>query len=199
MVINILLNSLSTPSNFAKDTLWAEEQVGLDYPILCHRPPEAYGLPLCTLHDAFRCFMVDLSTPLPNDLESSTSCVVAYKRCALMGDKYENEAERSQKFDECVHSLFSEFEKKVGHPVKPLGELHSGLVDRIYYTAQHPVLLREDKLEPGQAGDVYMQAARRYDLLSKKIRSSTVSKIKSHGVPVFMLCVEGTFDLYGCA
>lgn len=191
----LLFDSLSGPSDFAKETLWADEQIECDYPILCHRPPEAYGLPLCTLHDAFRLFMVDLSTPLPDDLEVSTARVAASKLCGLMGGTWDTETGRSEKFDEFVKELFAEFEKGDQHYIKPFNEIHSDIVDPVYQAASYSVLLREDKCEPGNAGgDVYMQAARRYDLASKSILSSESLKIKDRSVPMFLVCVEGMPD-----
>lgn len=48
--------ALPAPSEFAKN--WRQYESAFRDRLLCFRPPDSHGLPLCTLHDTFRWYLI---------------------------------------------------------------------------------------------------------------------------------------------
>ncbi|KZT03562.1 uncharacterized protein LAESUDRAFT_337341 [Laetiporus sulphureus 93-53] len=182
------LDALSSPSEFAKPSVWPNEQRRKSR-LLCLRPAGAKGLPLCTLHDIFRRFVLAIKEPFP-ELSVPAICAAA-SLCDQMGEPYQSEKDRLSALDDCISELF---EKE--YQLKPRSEALGGLVDRVMlWQGCLPICLREDKLESGSGNcDVYMQIARDYDLAIKKLRDKpdeSVLRFLQLGAPMFLVCMLG--------
>jgi len=194
MLVRQLLNDLPAPSAFANPSVWRKAQEAT--PILCLRPPNARGLPLTTLHHAFRQFHYESSSPLPTTTETVAVQIAASQLCLRMGEAFNNEAERGEVFDECVDGILEKGEAECRF--QPYPTSHYGKIDRCIREANIPIVLREDKMEFGLGGpDAYMQLARCYDLVVGVLTSSIESdsyanNYLTHGAPCFLICLMGT-------
>ncbi|OBZ78364.1 hypothetical protein A0H81_02639 [Grifola frondosa] len=147
-------------------------QAGSDA-ILCLRPVEKRGLPLSTLHDVFRKFRLRLNTPLPEGSAAGPALRAATVLCREMGDPFENELERSEKFDDGMTGEFLWLDEDI------------------------PGTIREVKWEAGLGGgDIYLQIARRFDIAINNLRdrakdNAKVAAFLLHGAPMFLMCLLG--------
>ena len=126
MLVRQLLNDLPAPSAFANPSVWRKAQEAT--PILCLRPPNARGLPLTTLHHAFRQFHYESSSPLPTTTETVAVQIAASQLCLRMGEAFNNEAERGEVFDECVDGILEKGEAECRF--QPYPTSHYGKIDR---------------------------------------------------------------------
>lgn len=149
----VLLNSLPAPSEFAKTDVWADVQ-RTRAAILCMRPVEKSGVPICTLHDVFRLFRIRLGT----DLSSATDDPIAVASiraaallCNEMGNPFDDENARTAKFNECVQGLLPNF--RLNHKFFPKLDRAVCKPDATLFMDEEeifPVCLREDKREAGE-------------------------------------------------
>ncbi|KAF8150245.1 hypothetical protein B0H34DRAFT_679126 [Crassisporium funariophilum] len=197
------------PSAMAQKDCWMERQQKYD-DLLCMRPTERSGLPIVTLHPAFRNYRQRLrsKTLVPPD---SVALQVAGALCEVMGGYFQHEKARGEKFDQCVEPLLPSWRRTVvtskseqtrAEPDRTL-DSHGGH-RRLFWLS-----VREDNVELGEAGDAYMQNSRNYHLYVKSLQedphSESVNFLK-HGAPMFLLaligptlCVSGAFyDGYSC-
>lgn len=201
------LSALPGPSEFGKN--WSPYASAFKDRILCLRPSNSFGLPLCTLHDVFRQYCVTVENPLPHASEAvNLATRSAIELCSSMGDSFAskvNDTESSAtplwdykenarvlKFDECVHGALDQFEKSV--PLKAKSERHSGIVDGALSVLKVLISMREFKGEVGASGDPYMQIVRDYDIAVKGLQENpdpAAQNFLKHGAPMFLLCVYG--------
>jgi len=208
------LSYFPLPSEFAKD--WSQHQNDVSARVLCLRPPEARGLPLCTLHDAFRRFLLAVQGPLPQASDTTTAAVrSAAMLCASMGESFtmgdedsDNEVQqssdqslkengRSLEFDDCTRGILNGFISQYSLSSSSDIDIHGGVVAGALLEKDTFIALREIKAEPGAAGDAYMQVARGYDLAVQVLqdKKDAVSEaFLKQGAPMFLLCVVGAFD-----
>lgn len=100
--------------------------------LLCGRPPEKRGLPLSTLHDAFREFILQANSLLPLGCPLAIRALqAAAGLCHCMGESFTNDSERSSQFDKCVQGLFPSWRSK--HHLNPPGDVSAGHVLRRPY------------------------------------------------------------------
>ncbi|KAF4562916.1 hypothetical protein EYR36_003349 [Pleurotus pulmonarius] len=145
-------------------------------------PTAQRGLPLPTLHDVFREFIIRADSPLPQCPIATAALRAADSLCGSMGDAFDESA-RSQAFDRCTYELFGPWQSQ--HHLAPPSEACSGYVHRtLESTARTIITFREDKKDIGDGGEVYMQVAREYDMYRQGC--DTVG-----GAPAFLLCVLG--------
>ncbi|KAF8530394.1 hypothetical protein BU17DRAFT_79150 [Hysterangium stoloniferum] len=177
------LSCLPTPSDFAQK--WGQCQSNLDARLLCLRPPDARGLPLCTLHDIFRRYLLAAQMPLPEASESAIKAMeAAAQLCASMGRSFSTkdydsnavpqlrdlpENARTLAFDNCIRSILDKFIR--GYALNPTTDMKA------------------------ETGDAYMQAARSYDLAVKVLRDRGAQAFLEQGAPMFLLCVIGPWLL----
>lgn len=163
--------------------------------LLCMRPTERSGLPIVTLHPAFRNYRQRLrsKTLVPPD---SVALQVAGALCEVMGGYFQDKKARGEKFDQCVEPLLpswrntvvtSKSEQTQAEPDRTL-DSHGGH-RRLFWLS-----IREDKVELGEAGDAYMQNSRDYHLYVKSLQEDpnfeSVNFLK-HGAPMFLLALIG--------
>jgi len=177
----------SPPSEFALS--WAEEHLD----ILCMRPTERTGIPLETLHETFYRFRCQAKKPFEESAQTISSARTARCLVRTMGDAFDDEESQTQLFDDCIETLFP---WKMGVSVSPKSERCQGRIDASFTLHGFAVaaILREDKNEPGHGGDPYMQLARGYHMYVEQLKDSTDSDAMlalAHGVPMFLLCVQG--------
>ncbi|KAJ8503372.1 hypothetical protein ONZ45_g10917 [Pleurotus djamor] len=179
---------LMSPSEYCKHINWANQQ-RRNRRLLCGRPAHQRGIPLSTLHDVFRRFIIEVDMPLPSDDVANQALRTAFTLCTTMGDPYTAESARSDQFDECVSDLFSEWANQ--QRISPDSEVYSGIVDRTlrfgFGSTSISLILREDKNDIDDGGDVYLQVARDYDMYCKTITEMH----KAIGAPTFLVCVMG--------
>ncbi|KAL0955366.1 hypothetical protein HGRIS_001614 [Hohenbuehelia grisea] len=169
-----------SPSDYAKN--WPNAQAQTPH-LLCARPTTRRGLPLSTLHDVFREFIIRADSPLPQCSISTAARRAADSLCGSMGDAFADESARSQEFDRCTSQLFGIWQSQ--HHLAPRSEACSGYVDRtLESTARTIITFREDKKDIGDGGEVYMQVARDYDMYRQGC--DTIG-----GAPAFLICVLG--------
>ena len=201
------LFALPAPSEFAKN--WSQHESVFRDRLLCHRPPDSRGLPLCTLHDAFRRYLITLRKPFSGTspfaiaaLESATQlCLSMGQSFSSKGDdtlaqqsRGNKEHTRSLKFDDCVRGILGGFNKSV--VLRTSHDLVSDIVDGALSEQGVPLSLREMKAEPGASGDPYMQVVRSYDLAVKTLRDkddTATQYFLAQGAPMFLFCVSGEF------
>ena len=111
----ILATSKPAPSFFAQPSSWPHIQEG-HTDLLILRPTKRTGLPLTTLHDVFRKFLIYLDSDMDDPTTATLAMRAASSLCATMGDCFESEIERSRTFDLCVKGLFPEW--KHGYELK---------------------------------------------------------------------------------
>ncbi|KAF8525601.1 hypothetical protein BU17DRAFT_83901 [Hysterangium stoloniferum] len=205
------LSCLPAPSDFAQK--WGQCQSNLDARLLCLRPPDARGLPLCTLHDIFRRYLA-AQMPLPQASESAIKAMeAAAQLCASMGRSFSTkdydsnavpqlrdlpENARTLTFDNCICGILDKFKR--GYALNPTTDLHHGTVDGALLTEGILITLCEMKEE---TSDAYMQAARSYDLAVKVLRDRGAQAFLEQGAPMFLeqgapmflLCVIGPWLL----
>ncbi len=166
---------------------------------MCLRPTSKNSIPVCALHDVFRQFIVDATDPLPEDCSTAVHAATsAQMLCSTMGEHFKDEAARTNRFDTCVKSLFERGRWSHRHRFNASSDLHYGEVDRVFLADGNiPIILREDKWEPGQGGsDVYMQLARDYDLAVKALEEDEWQdrrrrRFLAQGAPMFLVSVLG--------
>jgi hypothetical protein len=115
--------------------------------------------------------------------------------CEEMGNGFVNEKARTEAFESCVASLFPEYVWKQNYYVHPSNELHGGYFDAAYpHTSRALFMIREDKLEPVEGGDVYMQIARDYQLYVSDLHTKNAPILEA-GAPTFLLCIAGMLPI----
>jgi hypothetical protein len=103
-----------------------------------------------------------------------------------MGNPFDNEEDRSQAFDQAVGDLL----QGVDGSRSMQGNKVNGTGDRVYRVGRRCLILREDKVEMGGAGDAYMQVSRLYDLACEQMATNGIVP----NAPVFLLCVVGEWS-----
>lgn len=177
-----------SPSQYAQLKNWAHWQAK-PTAILCLRPTEKQGLPLSLLHPVFSAFTHQVTNPpLPDDEDTVAAESAAFLLCQKMGDVFNTEYDRQEVFSACVDGLLGEWQHH--HRIRSVEEGRSARVDG-YLRVGDSATLRVDKLEPGEAGDPYMQIARSYQILVAHGKEQGWITYK-HGTPTFLLCVLGT-------
>ena len=199
---------LPLPSDYAKN--WSQYQTGAEARILCLRPPEARGLPLCTLHDVFRRFLLAAREPLPQASDTTIAAIrAAALLCSSMGQSFSTkgndsnsvklsqdtkENARTIEFDDCTGGILDRFDKT--YTLNTSRNVHTGIVDGALLEKDVLIAIREIKAEPGAAGDAYMQVARGYDLALRVLQDRIGAKaFLKQGAPMFLLCVVGARSL----
>ncbi|KAF9492315.1 hypothetical protein BDN71DRAFT_1215711 [Pleurotus eryngii] len=168
------------PSDYAAN--WPSAQK-LTPHLLCARPTIQRGLPLSTLHDVFREFIIRADAPLPHCSVATHALRAADSLCGSMGDAFADESARSQEFDRCTQGLFGHWQSQ--RHLAPRSEACSGHIHRTLESPARLIFaLREDKKDIGQGGEVYMQVARDYGMYRRD--SGAVG-----GAPAFLVCVQG--------
>ena len=176
---------------------------------LCLRPPDARGLPLCTLHDVFRQYLLVAQRPLPQASDTAVAAVKsAAQLCATMGESFSTKGDdgnvtqnardlkvnvRTPGFDECMSGILEMFDRF--YSLAPTSDAHSGIVDGALLKEGIFISLRELKGDLGAAagGDPYMQVARSYDLAVKVLQDRGAEAFVKQGAPMFLLCLIGAF------
>ncbi|KAG9044245.1 hypothetical protein FS837_008564 [Tulasnella sp. UAMH 9824] len=184
-----LETTMPPPSSFAKHTVWVHWQTKEDA-ILCFRPNDKKGIPLCVLNDVFREFQLRATAPLPLTADAAKAMNAAYNLCYTMPDSFATEDGRSKAFDICLEPIFQRGLWRKQVPIMPDEEVHGAQVDRIYALDGVTLIIREDNVEPGTGHDVYMQVVRDYQLFVKESREQN-SGFFEQGAPVFLLCLLG--------
>ncbi|KAF4571739.1 hypothetical protein EYR40_008263 [Pleurotus pulmonarius] len=173
-------NPKPNPSDYAAN--WPNAQKLTPY-LLCARPTIQRGLPLSTLHDVFREFIIRADSPLPHCSVATHAIRAAHSLCGSMGDAFADKSARSQAFDRCTQELFGHWQSQ--RHLVPRSEACSAHVDRTLESPARLIfVLREDKTDIGQGGEVYMQVARDYDMYRQD--SDAIG-----GAPAFLVCVQG--------
>ncbi|KAH7907631.1 hypothetical protein BJ138DRAFT_1104165 [Hygrophoropsis aurantiaca] len=98
-------HTVPTPSSYARRSKWAVWQKK-NTAILCLRPPEKQGLPLCLLDNVFRTFRINASAALPITFKENVTIEVAHALCAEMGGVFEDERARSECFFKFLQGVF---------------------------------------------------------------------------------------------
>ena len=187
------------PSQFA-NSAWPGEQAKYS-DILCLRPPERTGVPLSTLHEAFHRFQHDAMVPFQESADTIPAARAAGSLARTMGHSFEDKTDRTDAFNLCIDPLFTLNYWRMQVPVSPTSERCSGTIDAAFYIGDSlaATVLREDKKELGHAGDPYMQIARGYHMYVKMLedrkKEPAINVILAHGVPMFLLCVQGKVSL----
>ncbi|KAG8926669.1 hypothetical protein FRC01_008522 [Tulasnella sp. 417] len=183
--------ALPPPSSYAKHSTWAECQQR-STAILCLRPSDKQGLPLCVLDNVFREFQRQVGAPLPSTEDARKAMNVAFDLCNMMPDHFTAGSDRGELFDKCLHPIFphSWWRKEV-YMSAPT-ELRPGKAGRAFELDGVVGIFREDKVETGTGDDAYMQVSRVYQLYVEKVRNEKPSLL-GQGAPVFLLCPCGGF------
>lgn len=184
-----LETTMPPPSSYAKHTVWVDWQTRADA-ILCFRPNDKKGIPLCVLDDVFREFQHQATAPLPATTDAAQAMSAAFDLCRTMPDNFAEETDRSKAFDKCLEPIFQRDLWRKQVPITPDEEVHGAVVDRIYALDGVILIIREDKVEPGTGHDVYMQLVRDYQLFVKESREQDPTFFE-RGAPVFLLCLLG--------
>ncbi|KZT06284.1 uncharacterized protein LAESUDRAFT_188415 [Laetiporus sulphureus 93-53] len=178
-----VLNSLPPPSEFARPSVWPTVQSS-SAGIFCLRPTDNRGLPICTLHDVFRRFLVRLHEPLPppsatnrhNKRVAGASIRATAMLCREMGDAFYSQGERSEYFDECVQELLPG--AVPNQSFNPSSDVSSCQVDLVWFGPNGvPICLCKDNYEAGQTGyDIYLPilGAGRPNISCMPVRTYTV-------------------------
>lgn len=182
------------PPDFAKPEIWPKEQKKSNA-LLCLRPAGKAGLPLCTLHKVFSEFLVEAETPVPDTAFNALRAASAL--CDCMGESFDNEARRSEAFDNCVKDLFPGWSADCC--LRSSRDITTGKPCRVLLLAEGvPGVIREDKWEPGQTGsDIYLQNARNYELAVNALKDlrdkgdRAAIGFLSHGAPMFLVSILG--------
>ncbi|KAG8987440.1 hypothetical protein FRB90_003342 [Tulasnella sp. 427] len=181
-------DAIPPPSSYAMTEVWEEWQQK-ETAILCFRPNEKQGLPLCVLDEVFPRFQRQVKAPLPPTAEASLAMKVAFELCREMPACFAEEKDRQEKFDACVQPFLSgKWRGCVS--ISPKSELRSGLVDRAYEVDGVISIFREVKRDIGAGDDAYMQVSRSYQLYVASVQDKDSSYAKG-GIPMFLLCVVG--------
>ncbi|KAJ3513630.1 hypothetical protein NLJ89_g2845 [Agrocybe chaxingu] len=197
------LSYLPAPSDFAQK--WSQYQLNPEARLLCLRPPDARGLPLCTLHDIFRRYLLAAQEPLP---QASDTAIAAMKSaaqlCASMGRSFSTKSNegnvaqntrdlkenaRTLEFDDCIRGIVDGFEK--WYRLAATSDVHSCVVGGALLVEGILISLCEMTADPGAGGDPYMQIARSYDLAVKVLHDRGAEAFLKQGAPMFLLCVIG--------
>ncbi|KAJ8522090.1 hypothetical protein ONZ45_g1304 [Pleurotus djamor] len=185
------------PSSYARD--WTDPQDAWG-DILCLRPTKRQGLPLCTLHDAFRLYSQDRDQPLPNNELAFCARRAAEKLCYHMGNAYDTPEDHSQAFNKSVAPLFplTAWRSTVLNPKaeRLLDECRVGFSVKTFRKRSTKIerVLREDTREIGDSGDPFVHAARDFHLWVQTIQeqdSAEARALLSQGAPVFIMNVTG--------
>ncbi|KAJ8503374.1 hypothetical protein ONZ45_g10915 [Pleurotus djamor] len=177
--------ALLPPSEYAQASNWPSQQ-RRNRRLLCGRPTRQRGIPLCTLHDVFRQFIIDMDTPLPSNTMATRATRSAHALCSFMGDSFEDDEQCSEEFDGCIGNVFGNWRR--GHSISLESESCSAVLGRTLMFMDESILLfREDKKDIGTGDEVYIQVARDYDMYCK----SFTGYHKDIGAPAFLLCVTG--------
>ncbi|KAG8949110.1 hypothetical protein FRC04_009056 [Tulasnella sp. 424] len=183
-------HAIPPPSSYAQCSIWTEWQKK-STAILCFRPSDKQGLPLCILDNVFREFQRQARAPLPligEDVRKAMNA--AFDLCYMMPNNFDTEYDRGQVFDKCLDPILpnSSWHEKL-HLSAPT-ELRSGNAGRAYVLDGIVRILREDKVETGTGDDAYMQLSRVYQLYVESVRKKN-APLFDQGVPVILLCVLG--------
>ena len=166
---------------------WEEHQA--KNPILCLRPPTAIGLPVTLLHDDFRKYESNISSP--NFKASPAAQKAAGILCKRMGERFTSEAHRSCAIDSALEPLWPALHREFS--LKPHKDYASGRADRAC-----PIgFLCEHKLEccSGKS-DGHMQLCRCYQLYVEAVKKGEIQIDNSEaylnaGCPTFLLLIQG--------
>jgi hypothetical protein len=147
---------MPVPSSFTSVSDWPKAR---DSPnaILCLRPCKRQGLPLITLHDAFRHFVNQSKQPFP--VTEVAALKAAVRLCNEMADPY---ASRGEAFNKALDPFIPK-DYWLSELIMLGGPGKSGRIDAALYGTKSPLrypLLREDKPELYVEGDPYMQLSR---------------------------------------
>ncbi|KAG8946954.1 hypothetical protein FRC04_011249 [Tulasnella sp. 424] len=170
-------------------SIWADWQKK-PTAILCFRPSDKQGLPLCVLDNVFREFQRQVRTPLPSTPDARKAMNAAFDLCHAMPNNFDIESDRGKVFDKCLDPILPLLSWRSEVRIEAPTELRTGQAGRTYEPNGVVLILREDKLETGTGDDVYMQVSRVYQLYVEKVRGKD-SSLLEQGVPVFLLCVLG--------
>ena len=198
-----LSTMLPDPSEYAFGEVWQRAQAKQP-DILCLRPPERTGLPLSTLHDAFRQFERDATIPfhLSADSETISAACAASFLVHKMGESFVDEEARSVAIERCLNPIFPDFWSKETYyqaASQLIPNSHTIEIATSYRSASGTVtVLRVDKDELGSDGDPYMQISRGYHMFIEILKdrgSDNDLNTLSHGAPTFLICFFGESDL----
>jgi len=187
-------NAYPPPSDYAYHSVWSEWQEK-DTAILCLRPTDKQGLSLTVLHDVFRQFQLQARTSISNETYGVHAMQSALRLCEQMGDAFSEEEapSRTMVFDSCVSSLFSRYH--VPHEMQTPSSDNPGFLNDSYSINGILCIIREDKKEPGDGGDAYMQIARDFQLYISHLLKKQ-DPILEDGAPTFLLCISGMISLH---
>jgi hypothetical protein len=175
------------PSTWSK---WQEKETA----ILCLRPGKKRGLPLSVLHDVFRQFQLEVAKPLSTTPPPADALEAAFLLCETMGDHFADETKRGCAFENCIKKLLS-LEWRHEHRIIPSSEGCSASIDGCYMDGGVLCIIREDKIEAGEAHDAYMQAARGFQMYVSQLRDNG-SPLLERGAPTFILLLIGKHGIY---
>ena len=204
-----LNDMLPDPSEYAFKDAWRDAQAKKS-DILCLRPPERTGLPLSTLHDAFRQFERDATIPfhLSADSETTSAARAASLLVHEMGNAFDDEMVddeevRSEAIERCLKPVFPYFWSKEIHcqaASQLIPNSHTIDIATSYRSTSGSVtILRVDKDEPGSDGDPYMQISRGYHMFVEMLKdrgSDEDLNTLAHGAPTFLICFLGKPGLH---
>lgn len=100
-----------------------------------------------------------------------------------MGDAFDDKEARSASFDEAMGNFLPVVDTKR----RLEGDQFNGEATRVFHANGRCVIIREDRVEMGEAGDPYTQVARAYDLACERAEINGIVP----DAPVFLLCVIG--------
>ena len=136
-----------------------------------------------------------LSEPVPRNARGDAASRAACALCATMGDTFEEEVERSAEFNRCVRAVFRAWQRE--YLLSPTNECSArvdfALSSHLDTWAPYPCLIREDKLEPGSAGDPYMQCVRDYQILIQLLKENGQEKWLALGAPTLLVSLAGMY------
>jgi hypothetical protein len=178
---------MPAPSSFATVSEWSNAQ---DTPnaILCLRPFKRQGLPLVTLHDAFRHFVNQSKQPLPTTEVAALKAAV--RLCNEMAEPCKTEIIRRDAFNKALDPFIPK-DHWLPEITMTGGPGMSGRIGAALYGTKSPTrypLLREDKPELGVEGDPYMQLSRGFQAFVMWKGMPSAAK--------FLLTLAGMWGMY---
>jgi hypothetical protein len=103
-----------------------------------------------------------------------------------MGDAFNDEKARGMAFDKAMQNFLPVVDGTWHFEGKEV----NGEASRVYRANGRCVIIRQDKVEMGSAGDAYTQVARAYDLACERMEINGITP----DAPVFLLCVMGKYS-----
>lgn len=113
----------------------------------------------------------------------------AFRLSEQIGNVFSEEEAPSRTivFDNCVASLFSEYDE-----MQTPNKDGPDFLNASYSIDGILCIIREDKMEPGDDGDAYMQIARDFQLYVSYLQKKKDPQILEDGAPTFLRCISGT-------